>query len=46
MGTYRYQGQWEVIDQLLVSPSMAEGSGPFQARHGVDKGPGCAFPFH
>ena len=31
MGTYRYQGQWEVIDQLLVSSSMAEGSGPFQA---------------
>lgn len=30
-GTYRYQGQWEVIDQLLVSPSMAEGSGPFHA---------------
>ncbi|MRR19669.1 endonuclease [bacterium] len=31
IGTYRYQGQWEVIDQLLVSPSMAEGSGPFNA---------------
>lgn len=30
-GTYRYQGQWEVIDQLLVSPSMAEGNGPFRA---------------
>ena len=31
MGTYRYQGQWEVIDQLLVSSSMAVGGGPFQA---------------
>lgn len=31
LGTYRYQGQWEVIDQLIVSSSMADGSGPFQA---------------
>jgi len=30
-GTYRYQGQWEVIDQILISSTMAEGSGPFHA---------------
>jgi predicted extracellular nuclease len=30
-GTYRYQGQWEVIDQILVSSAMAAGSGPFHA---------------
>ncbi|MFZ2285555.1 MAG: endonuclease/exonuclease/phosphatase family protein [Bacteroidales bacterium] len=30
-GTYRYQGQWEVIDQILISSSLAEGTGPFQA---------------
>jgi predicted extracellular nuclease len=30
-GTYRYQGQWEVIDQILISSSMALGSGPFRA---------------
>ncbi len=30
-GTYRYQGQWEVIDQIVVSAIMAVGSGPFHA---------------
>ncbi len=29
-GTYRYQGQWEVIDQILISSSMALGSGSFR----------------
>ncbi len=28
-GTYRYQGQWEVIDQIIISSSMAFGNGPF-----------------
>ncbi len=28
-GTYRYQGQWEVIDQILLSSSLTAGSGPF-----------------
>lgn len=30
-GTYRYQGQWEVIDQIVISTTMADGSGPFHA---------------
>jgi len=30
-GSYKYQGTWEVIDQILVTPSLAEGNGPFQA---------------
>lgn len=30
-GTYKYQGQWEVIDQILISSSMIGGSGPFHA---------------
>jgi len=28
-GTYKYQGQWEVIDQILVSSSVAGGAGRF-----------------
>lgn len=30
-GTYRYQGQWEVIDQIVISSAMADGRGPFHA---------------
>jgi endonuclease/exonuclease/phosphatase family metal-dependent hydrolase len=30
-GSYRYQGTWELIDQILISSSMAEGSGSFHA---------------
>lgn len=45
MGTYRYQGQWEVIDQLLVSPSMAEGSGPFHALMESVRVPDASFLF-
>ncbi len=30
-GTYRYLGQWEVIDQIVISSSMTVGSGPFHA---------------
>jgi Endonuclease/Exonuclease/phosphatase family len=31
MGSYKYQGTWEVIDQILLSPALAEGSGPIKA---------------
>lgn len=31
MGSYKYQGTWEVIDQILLSPALAAGGGPFQA---------------
>jgi len=30
-GSYRYQGTWELIDQILVSSSMTDGTGPFHA---------------
>jgi len=30
MGSYKYQGIWEVIDQILLSPALAEGTGPFK----------------
>lgn len=30
-GTYRYQGKWEVIDQLVISSIMAVRRGPFHA---------------
>ncbi|MFN2336783.1 MAG: endonuclease/exonuclease/phosphatase family protein [Bacteroidales bacterium] len=30
-GTYRYQGQWEVIDQIVISSTMAVGTGAFHA---------------
>jgi predicted extracellular nuclease len=30
-GTYRYQGQWEVIDQIMISSTMAVGNGSFHA---------------
>lgn len=30
-GTYRYQGRWEVIDQILVSSSLTGGKGSFHA---------------
>jgi len=30
-GSYKYQGMWEMIDQVLVSASMADDSGPFRA---------------
>ena len=30
-GSYKYQGTWEIIDQILVSPSMADDTGPFHA---------------
>lgn len=30
-GTYKYQGQWEVIDQILISSSMVGSSAPFHA---------------
>lgn len=30
MGSYKYQGTWEVIDQILLSPALAAGSGTFQ----------------
>jgi hypothetical protein len=30
-GSYRYQGKWEMIDQILVSKSMTDGEGPFYA---------------
>jgi len=45
MGTYRYQGQWEVIDQFLVSPSLADGSGPFQSVMESIKVPDAPFLF-
>jgi hypothetical protein len=31
VGSYKYQGTWEVIDQILLSPALAEGTGPFKA---------------
>lgn len=31
MGSYKYQGTWEVIDQILLSPALAKGTGPFKA---------------
>ena len=30
-GSYKYQGMWEMIDQVLVSASMTEARSPFQA---------------
>lgn len=30
-GSYKYQGTWEIIDQILVSPSMTDNTGPFIA---------------
>jgi len=30
-GSYRYQGTWELIDQILVSSSMTDGTGSFHA---------------
>jgi len=30
-GSYKYQGMWEMIDQILVPVSMTEGCGPFRA---------------
>jgi len=31
MGSYKYQGTWEVIDQILLSPALAEGTSPIKA---------------
>jgi len=33
-GSYRYQGTWELIDQVLVTTAMADGSGSFTADPG------------
>ncbi len=30
-GSYRYQGTWELIDQILVTTAMTDGSGSFTA---------------
>lgn len=30
-GSYKYQGTWEIIDQILVSPAMTDGTGPFHS---------------
>jgi len=30
-GSYRYQGTWELIDQILISSPMTDGSGSFYA---------------
>ena len=44
-GTYRYQGQWEVIDQILISSSLAEGIGPFKADTESVRAPDAPFLF-
>lgn len=30
VGSYRFQGKWEMIDQVLVSPAMSDGTGAFE----------------
>lgn len=33
-GSYRFQGTWEVIDQILMTTAMTDGSGSFMAEPG------------
>jgi predicted extracellular nuclease len=37
VGSYRYQGKWEMIDQIIVSSGMIDGDIPFETEPGLYK---------